>query len=385
MIVTAFLGFLYSPIWLKFNKNFYNNNNNQNNTTSFGIYIRKILNHSNSNSYSPSFHHALKKTRGRVLRFGGLNNQTWNQRSFSNYSYNSLIVRSTPNNPENMSLTKSLDLFPDPTQKSLEHPVVNPPRDACPAGGKLEKFLLEKNLNPVFIYENLSNNTIKTLLKNETRNLSGIYLILNKFTLDYYIGSASTDKLYARFINHLFNFNGSKVVKNAVKKYKISSFAFLVLELFPEKVNKENNKKLLDLEDFYLKTLLPNYNILTEAGSRFGYKHSEITRIKMKDNNYSDERRKAINLNINKNATLAKVANTIEFMRQSSALNQKLVAEGHLEENLKKNKTQLIVYNFDYTVYGEFSSIVNGAKSLGCSERTIRRALKNPKNILRRR
>lgn len=378
MIVTAFLGFLYSPIWLKFNKNLYNNNNHQNNTTSFGIYIRKILNHSNSNSYSPSFHHALKKTRGRVLRFGGLNNQTWNQRSFSNYSYNSLIVRSTPNNPENMSLTKSLDLFPDPTQKSLEHPVVNPP--ACGAG-KLEKFLLEKNLNPVFIYENLSNNTIKTLLKNETRNLSGIYLILNKFTLDYYIGSASTDKLYARFINHLFNFNGSKVVKNAVKKYKISSFAFIVLELFPEIVNKENNKKLLDLEDFYLKTLLPNYNILTEAGSSFGYKHSEITRIKMKEN-YSDERRKAIgNLNRNKKYD----AKAIELMRQSAFNRKKPIYSEQAKENMKKKSKGIIVYNFDYTVYGEFSSIVNGGKSLGCSERTIRRALKNPKNILRRR
>lgn len=62
-------------------------------------------------------------------------------------------------------------------------------------------------------------------------------------------------------------------MKNAVKKYGISSFAFVVLELFPEVVNKENNKKLLDLEDFYLKCLLPNYNILTEAGSSFGYKH----------------------------------------------------------------------------------------------------------------
>ena len=44
-----------------------------------------------------------------------------------------------------------------------------------------------------------------------------------------------------------------------------------------------NNKELLDLEDKYLKLLLPNYNILTEAGSSFGYKHTEIDRIKMKD------------------------------------------------------------------------------------------------------
>jgi len=97
----------------------------------------------------------------------------------------------------------------------------------------------------------------------------------------------------------LINFTGSKVIKNAVRKYKLSNFSFLVLELFPEIVNKENNKKLLDLEDFYLKSLLPNYNILTEAGFSFGYKHSEITRIKMKAN-YSNERRNFIG-NLTKN------------------------------------------------------------------------------------
>lgn len=90
----------------------------------------------------------------------------------------------------------------------------------------LEKFILEKNLNPVFIYEDLLDENLKSRVLNETRGLSGIYLILNKVTLDYYIGSASTGKFYARFSNHLFNFHGSKVVKNAVKKYGISCFAF---------------------------------------------------------------------------------------------------------------------------------------------------------------
>ena len=131
---------------------------------------------------------------------------------------------------------------------------------------ELTKFISEKNLHPVFIYIDLLDKTVKSRVLNDTRGLSGIYLILNKVTLDYYIGSASTGRFYARFSNHLFNFNGSKVVKNAVKKHGVSSFAFLVLELFPEIVNKENNKKLLDLEDFYLKSLLANYNILTEAG-----------------------------------------------------------------------------------------------------------------------
>lgn len=87
----------------------------------------------------------------------------------------------------------------------------------------------------------------------------------------------------------MLNLQASKIIKLAVRNYKLPQFAFIILELFPETVNMENNIKLLDLEDFYLKSLLPNYNILTEAGSSFGYKHTEVSRIKMKSN-YSIER-----------------------------------------------------------------------------------------------
>ena len=246
---------------------------------------------------------------------------------------------------------------------------------------ELTIFIREKNIRPVFIYENLSNNTIKTRVLNETRNLSGIYLILNKVTLDYYIGSASTGKLHARFINHLFNFNGSKIVKNAVKKYNISSFAFIVLELFPEIVNKENNKRLLDLEDFYLKSLLPNYNILTEAGSSFGYKHSEITRLNMKTN-YSEERRTSIGL-LNKGKSLS--ASTIELIRQAALNRTKPIYSLEATKNMQKKSKAILVYNLDYTVFGEFSSIISASKSLGCDQKTIRRALQSKKKMLRRR
>lgn len=47
------------------------------------------------------------------------------------------------------------------------------------------------------------------------------------------------------------------------------------------------------MEDFYFKFLLPNYNILTEAGPSFGYKHTELDRIKIKSN-YNLERRNRI-------------------------------------------------------------------------------------------
>jgi group I intron endonuclease len=228
---------------------------------------------------------------------------------------------------------------------------------------ELIKFLKDNKLNPIYSYESLNLDSTKKKILFETRGLSGIYLILNKITFDYYIGSASTNKFYARFSNHLLNFNGSKIVKLAVKKYKLSEFSFLVLELFPEIVNKDNNKNLLDLEDFYLKSLLPNYNILTEAGFKFGYKHTEITRLKM-NTNYSLEHRMQIG-NLNQSNYLSK--ETIEKIRENILVKDKPIYLDKVIKNMKKKSKSILLYNLDYTIYGEYPRIIEGANTIKCS------------------
>lgn len=162
----------------------------------------------------------------------------------------------------------------------------------------MDLIIKKLELNPVYVFENLDSENIKKEILNNTRNLSGVYMIINKITKDYYIGSAATNRFYSRFCNHIIYFRGSKILKLAVKKYDLKHFAFLVLELYPNVVTKEINKELLDLEDKYLNLLLPNYNLLTEAGSSFGYKHTEIDRKKMK-NIYTEARRNMIG-NLNK-------------------------------------------------------------------------------------
>jgi len=275
--------------------------------------------------------------------------------------------------------------------KSLEEDPCRPSKNLAQNGVSevILDFISEKNINPVFIYENLSDKNVTTIL-NETRHLSGIYLIFNKVSLDYYIGSASTGKFHARLSNHLFNFKGSKVIKHAVNKYGISSFVFMILELFTDIVNKENNKKLIDLEDFYLKSLLPNYNILTEAGSSFGYKHTEIHRLNIKAV-YSEKHRLAVYSekcglavdNVNKGKSFS--PSTIEAMEQSASNRIKPINSEESFQNMKKKFKAILVYNMDYTVYGEFPSIKEASKSLGSSQKTIYRALRTPKKILRRR
>lgn len=246
----------------------------------------------------------------------------------------------------------------------------------------VDNFINGLNIKPIYTFENLDSQETREKVYKEIKHISGIYLILNKITLDYYIGSASTNKMYSRFTNHMICLTGSKIVKLAIKKYNLSNFAFLVLEIFPDIVTQQNNKQLLDLEDFYLKSLLPNYNILTEAGNSFGYKHTEITRINMKAN-YSLERRLQIGA-LNRAKTLSK--EIVEKLRISACAATRKPYSSSEQGNLKlKNKSKpLLVFNLNGTLYGEYSSLTEAAISLNCSLKTINRCLKTDKKILKR-
>lgn len=254
-------------------------------------------------------------------------------------------------------------------------------KDRCKQSEILEEFLSSKSINPIMCYENVHLEETKNNISKYSKGKSGIYLILNKITLDYYVGSASTNKLYSRYYNHLIGFTGSKIVKLAVKKYNLENFAFIVLELFPEEINKINNKNLLDLEDFYLKSLLPNYNILTEAGNTFGYKHTEVNRIKMKAN-YSEKRRMLIG-NLNRGKTLSEDVKLKlrekAFLRPSREFTQQALF------NMKKSSKPITLYNLNGTVYGEYPSITDASINTKTSVKTIIRGLKSKSNLLKKR
>lgn len=92
---------------------------------------------------------------------------------------------------------------------------------------------------------------------------------------------------------------------------------------------------------------------MTEAGNTFGYKHTEITRIKMKSN-YSEERRLMIgNLNRGKSLSLT----TKDKLRKAACNRLPRVFTEEALLNMKKSCKPIVLYNKDYTVYGEYSSI----------------------------
>src|SRR5918912_204662 len=71
---------------------------------------------------------------------------------------------------------------------------------------RLKEIIKELGLNPIYVFENLNLENIKKQVLNNTKGLSGIYMIVNKITKDYYVGSAATNRFYYRFSNHLIYF-----------------------------------------------------------------------------------------------------------------------------------------------------------------------------------
>nr|YP_009059686.1 GIY-YIG endonuclease [Parasitella parasitica]AIO05736.1 GIY-YIG endonuclease [Parasitella parasitica] len=140
---------------------------------------------------------------------------------------------------------------------------------------KLKSLLDKHNIKPCLVFEELNKEEVKKNLRTETRKKSGIYGIFNLITGNFYVGSAVTNKFYSRFYKHLIRGLGNKNIAIDLEKYGIESFAFVILEFFPEEVTKRNNPNLIALETYWIFTYKPNYNILLEAGNSFGYKHSE--------------------------------------------------------------------------------------------------------------
>lgn len=234
------------------------------------------------------------------------------------------------------------------------------------------KYWLDKiGIKPIAVFEELNKDVSKENLRSETRNKSGIYGIINTVTGDFYIGSAVTNKFYSRFYKHLIKSLGNKNISIDLSKYGIESFTFVILEYFPNEVTKKNNPNLMALETNWIKTYLPSYNILLEAGNSFGYKHSEEVKQKMKDN-YSNTRREQIGA-LNKDKQLS---DFVKALMREKALNR--TDEVKNKYRLASSKP-VTVYNKDGSVYMKYTGIRIMAKHFKCDHKTINKFINTDK------
>ena len=237
----------------------------------------------------------------------------------------------------------------------------------------------KKNEIPIAekIYKNLHLIETQLQIKNDNRNKAAIYCILNYRTGEKYIGSASTNRINTRFRNHCLHGTGNRNLKKYIDKYGLDKFYFLILEYYSGLVLKENLKKshlsLLALETNYLNRYLPEYNILKEATSSLGYKHSEETKKKMKEN-YSEERKIRIG-NLNKN----KIYTYIERFILSKAAYERYLTQPNLRKILaaKASKPVILYLKDEKTIHSKYSSVRNMAKVFNCCHKTINKSIKN--------
>ena len=54
------------------------------------------------------------------------------------------------------------------------------------------------------------------------------------------------------------------------------------------------------------------------------------------------------------------------------------------KKNCISNTRPIVLYNLNGTVYGKYITILEAAKSINCGEKTIRRALKTEKRLVKR-
>jgi len=136
---------------------------------------------------------------------------------------------------------------------------------------------------------------------------TGIYKILNIVTEDFYIGSAA--HFYNRKSKHLGTLrNGThnnRHLLNAYNKYGENNFKFFLIE---ECLKEELPIK----EQKYIDELKPHYNICTLVEGRWGLKHEEITKEKIRKSVIKFHKEKGLSQD-SKN----KIANTLKGRKQS--------------------------------------------------------------------
>jgi group I intron endonuclease len=245
-------------------------------------------------------------------------------------------------------------IHPDDLMVYSSLPIIMSPR--------LSNIMKKHNIEPYAVFEDLHLSKSRDLAKDHLKDFAGIYLIVNLIDgSSFYVGSATTNRLYSRLMKHLYYLKGNSNISKNVKNFGIENFAFVILDVIPEKITDKTNLVLLSLEQRYIDLLKPTYNILPLAGNSFGYKHTEETIKAMRDS-YSDVRRERIgSLNRGKSLTLK----TRELIREA-ALKREPMSQETRDKCKTRSRALTIIRLSDNSLVGNFPNIIEAAKYLKC-------------------
>lgn len=196
-----------------------------------------------------------------------------------------------------------------------------------------------------------------------------------------YIGSSEnlTDRFrkYYSFRNiSLELFKGKSLIYSAILKYGLKNFQIEIVEYCVA-------ENVITREQYYIDLLKPEYNILTTAGSRLGYIHSEKARLKMSNSSkrgkFSEETKKLLSL-------AKKGMNNPNFGKTHSEKTRALISlaklgKSFLSESMKSKMsidsgTSLSVLDLKTNETSVYPSITKAGEGMGVSQAAISKRFK---------
>jgi len=231
---------------------------------------------------------------------------------------------------------------------------------------------LENSVAPLVKY--LDAELDKAQILEENKEKTGIYRWINKVNNKEYIGSAIDLRTRFYVYYSIKRLNSSKMlINNALKKYGYSNFSLEILEYC-------SSSELLERENYYIKILKPEYNILKEARSSLGYKHSEEALLKMSAirKNLSDEARQ----NLSSAATGRILSEETKEKISAARLGIKLSDETRAKISAATSAIHgvaVVVKNIETGETEEYVTMTEAAKALNVSRTTIKNILQSGK------
>jgi group I intron endonuclease len=232
--------------------------------------------------------------------------------------------------------------------------------------------------NAARVYDNLHLVETHILIREENKHKAGVYILYNKINDKFYVGSAISNRIYARFRNHCFHGTGSAVTKRAICKFGAENFYFIVYEYFPGIIKKDNlkseNLKLLARESAIISEFSPEYNILKFAGCNSSvYKHSEESPSFLPFS-FTPELREFIgNFKGNKATQTPSIRQNMSERRIQFYIDN----PEHIEYLRKFASKPVALYNLEGELINSYPGIRVLCKELGTSNKTINKAIKN--------
>lgn len=230
--------------------------------------------------------------------------------------------------------------------------------------------LTENVLNPVKRYLDTELNKANVLAEN--RNKSGIYRWINNENGNTYVGSAVnlSKRINSYFQEGELNRN-PRPIKNALLKYGHENFNLEILEY----CNKED---LIKREQHYLDELTPEYNVLKQAYSLSGFKHSDETIEKLKLKTLSEEQKEFISqLHIGKEVseeTRLKLSESMKEYHKNNPLTPEAL-ENITTKTIEREGVKVTLKNIETGEELYFETKTEAGKFLGITRQAIHHGL----------